>query len=163
MSTTPAPSNSQSQPNDLHPAPRAIQIRAWNAHELASQFVVRGVEHASQREHGPARRVVGEAGQFSRLGDFFFRLLGQGSTLLVSDIDQDDWRTRLPAGFLATVLPQGFILSPLLVGSRSIGFLYADRLRGQGAISVDDFRGFNRFFLQARLALAYAGPKGKRT
>lgn len=115
-----------------------------------------GEGQAPLRDYFKLNRGQGE-------GDFFFRLLGQGSTLLVSDIDQDDWRTRLPAGFLATVLPQGFILSPLLVGSRSIGFLYADRLRGQGAISVDDFRGFNRFFLQARLALAYAGPKGKRT
>jgi hypothetical protein len=26
---------------------------------------------------------------------------------------------------------------------------------------VDDFRGYNRFFLQARLALSLAGAKGK--
>jgi hypothetical protein len=117
--------------------------------------LIGGPNQASVRDYFKLSRGQGE-------GDFFFRLLGQGGTLLVSDIDQDDWRTRLPAGFLATVLPQGFVLSPLLVGSRSIGFLYADRLRGQGAISVDDFRGFNRFFLQARLALAHGGPKGNR-
>ncbi|WP_020683128.1 HDOD domain-containing protein [Marinobacterium rhizophilum] len=117
--------------------------------------IIGGESQAPLRDYLKFNRGQGE-------GDFFFRLLGQGSSLFVSDIDQDDWRRRLPSAFVAAVLPQGFVLSPLQVGSRTIGFLYADRLRGHGAVSEDDFRGFNRFFLQARLAFSHAGAKGKR-
>ena len=40
--------------------------------------------------------------------------------------------------------------------------LYADRLKGNGPVSDNDFNIFNRFATQTRLALMYADSKAKR-
>ncbi|MFC6669470.1 GAF domain-containing protein [Marinobacterium aestuariivivens] len=124
----------------------ALCLLGQNGRQLAVRLV-RGEEPEALSDYFELQRGRGES-------DFFFRLLEQGSTLLVADLDLGDWRRRLPAGFLERVGPQGFILSPLQAGQRTIGCLYADRLQGNEAVSDDDFRAFSRFFLQARLALS---------
>jgi len=94
--------------------------------------------------------------------ELFFRVLEKGMTLLVTDTEEGDWAKRLPASYLKTVKPQGFILSPLVVGGKTIGLLYADRIKGHGLIDDEDFKTFNQFAMQAKLALSYAQQNGKR-
>ncbi|MEH6624832.1 MAG: HDOD domain-containing protein [Motiliproteus sp.] len=94
-------------------------------------------------------------------GAFVFRILEKGMTLLVTDTQEADWDKRLPTHFSEALNSSGFILAPLGVGKRPIGFIYADRLAGKGPISDEDFRRFNQFFLQTKMALAYSNQTRK--
>jgi HD-like signal output (HDOD) protein len=91
---------------------------------------------------------------------FFFRVLKKGLTLLVTDLCEGSWAKHLPASFLTAINPRGFVLAPLSVGAKTIGFLYADRLRDGEVIGDDDFRGFNQFFMQTKMAFALAHQQG---
>ncbi len=84
-------------------------------------------------------------------------------TLLVTDTQEADWGKRLPTHFTEALNPDGFILAPLGVGKRTIGFIYADKLTGHGGITDEDFRRFNQFFLQTKMALAYSNQTRKPT
>ncbi len=86
----------------------------------------------------------------------FFRILERGQTLLVTDTGEADWGKRLPEEFTEIVAPAGFVLAPLGIGRKTIGFIYADRLAGGGIISDEDFRRFNQLFMQTRMALAWS-------
>ncbi len=88
--------------------------------------------------------------------DFFFKVLSKQMTLLVTDTQESGWAERLPESFLTQANPNGFIMAPLLAGKRVIGFLYADRLIQSGPIDQEAFRIFNQFYMQAKMALAYA-------
>ncbi len=83
----------------------------------------------------------------------FFRILDRGVTLLVTDCKEAGWQQRLPAGFQKLVKPAGMILAPLVVSGKPIGLLYADKLEGSGAVEDRDFRVFNQFLVQCRIAL----------
>ncbi|MEH6822951.1 MAG: HDOD domain-containing protein [Motiliproteus sp.] len=88
--------------------------------------------------------------------DFFFKVLAKQMTLLVADSQEKGWTERLPESFLTHVNPHGFIMAPLLAGTRTIGFLYADKLAQSGPIDKETFRSFNQFYMQTKMALAYA-------
>ncbi|HEY5717928.1 MAG TPA: HDOD domain-containing protein [Motiliproteus sp.] len=88
--------------------------------------------------------------------EFFFRLTEKQSTLLVSDTREPAWSERLPETFMHKINPCGFILAPLGVDKKVIGFMYADRSLVDGPVDDDDFRCFSQFHMQARMALAYA-------
>jgi HD-like signal output (HDOD) protein len=91
--------------------------------------------------------------------DFFFKVLSKQMTLLVSDAQESGWPERLPESFLVNVNPGGFIMAPLLAGKKVLGFLYADRLLPNGSIDQETFRGFNQFYMQAKMALAYSSQQ----
>lgn len=91
--------------------------------------------------------------------DFFFKVLSKQMTLLVTDTQEKGWTERLPESFLAQANPNGFIMAPLLAGSKLIGFLYADRLMQNGSIDQEAFRSFNQFYMQAKMALAYSSQQ----
>ncbi|MCW8885026.1 MAG: hypothetical protein OQK12_07185, partial [Motiliproteus sp.] len=97
----------------------------------------------------------------NKQGSFIFKVLGKGMSLLVTDTEEGDWSKRLPSHFTEALDPAGFILSPLSVGQRTIGFIYADRMAHQGPIEDEDFRRFNQFFLQTKMALAYSNQTQK--
>jgi HD-like signal output (HDOD) protein len=103
-----------------------------------------------------------ERGKNGKDDDLFFRVIEKQVTLLVNDLDEEGWSSRLPKSFVTQTHCQGFVLIPLVMGSRVIGMLYADRLKGHGAVSDNDFNIFNRFATQTRLALMYADSKAKR-
>jgi len=92
-------------------------------------------------------------------GDFFFRVLTKQMTLLVTDTQESGWAERLPESFVAQVNPHGFIIAPLLIGTRTIGFLYADKLLQKGPIDKETFRSFNQFYMQTKMALAYSNQQ----
>ncbi|MEH6651583.1 MAG: HDOD domain-containing protein [Motiliproteus sp.] len=91
--------------------------------------------------------------------DFFFKVLSKQMTLLVTDSQEGGWSDRLPESFLAQVNPHGFIMAPLLAKRQVIGFLYVDRLIESGIIDQEDFRSFNQFYMQAKMALAYSSQQ----
>lgn len=88
--------------------------------------------------------------------DMFFRVIERGGTLLVNDLDENGWHDRIPKDFIHQVNCQGFVLSPIVVKKRVVGMLYGDRLKGRGALDEQDFKVFNQFASQARLALLNA-------
>ncbi len=95
--------------------------------------------------------------------DLFFRVLDKQVTLLVNDLAEEGWATRLPKRFVAEVGCKGFVLIPLEMGERVIGMLYADRLQASGeVVTEDDFNTFNQFATQTRLALKYADSRARR-
>lgn len=104
-----------------------------------------------------------ERDKSGKADDLFFKVLSKQVTLLVNDLDEGGWDKRLPAGFVKQVGCQGFVLIPLTMGKRVIGMLYADRLKGSGSVSEDDFNTFNQFSTQTRLALMYADSKARQT
>ena len=91
--------------------------------------------------------------------DLFFKVMNKQVTLLVNDLEEDGWSERLPKGFSDKVQCQGFVLIPLTMGQRVIGMIYADKLKGNGAVQDEDFNMFNQFATQTRLALMYASNK----
>lgn len=91
--------------------------------------------------------------------DFFFKVLAKQMTLLVTDTLEKGWAERLPEAFLAQANPHGFIVAPLVLGTRSIGFLYADKTLESGPIDKETFRSFNQFYMQAKMALAYSNQR----
>lgn len=103
-----------------------------------------------------------ERDRSSKGGDLFFRVMEKQVTLLVNDLEDEGWSDRLPQDFVSQTECQGFVLIPLVMGKRVIGMLYADRLKGNGPVSDNDFNIFNRFATQTRLALMYADSKAKR-
>jgi len=88
--------------------------------------------------------------------EFFFRLVEKQSTLMVADTREAGWAERLPDTFMHRVNPCGFILAPLGVDKKVVGFLYADRSLDAGPIDDDDFRCLSQFHMQSRMALGYA-------
>ena len=94
--------------------------------------------------------------------EFFFRLVEKQSTLLVSDTREVGWAERLPEAFMHKVNPCGFILAPLGVENKVVGFLYADRALEAGPIDDDDFRCFSQFHMQIRMALGYARSRNSK-
>ena len=93
--------------------------------------------------------------------DFFFKVLVKQMTLLVTDTQESGWPERLPESFMAHANPRGFIMAPLTAGKRVIGFLYADQLCSNGTIAEETFRGFNQFYMQTKMALAYSSQQGR--
>nr|WP_242521670.1 HDOD domain-containing protein [Motiliproteus sp. SC1-56] len=110
-----------------------------------------------------AMRTFFELSRKSQADTFFFRLLAKGSPLLVIDCQEPSWSERLPGHFLTQVNPRGFILAPLGVGSKPLGFLYADKLSSANPVNEEDFRAFNQFFMQTKMALAYSQQRGTST
>ncbi len=86
-------------------------------------------------------------------GQLFLQLIEHGNTLLVSDCREGEWSKRLPAEFIRSVRPAGFVAAPVNVGGRPIGLFYADNCAPGAAIDERNFRIFNQFLVQARLAL----------
>lgn len=86
-------------------------------------------------------------------GQLFLRLIERGNTLLVSDCREGEWSKRLPLEFMNTVRPAGFVAAPITVGGRPIGLFYADNSTEGHTIDERNFRIFNQFLVQARLAL----------
>ncbi|WP_415896716.1 HDOD domain-containing protein [Neptuniibacter sp. QD72_48] len=104
-----------------------------------------------------------ERDKSGKADDLFFKVLAKQVTLLVNDLEEDGWDKRLPPNFVKQVGCQGFVLIPLTMGKRVIGMLYADRLKGRGPVSEEDFNTFNQFSTQTRLALMYADSKARQT
>lgn len=100
-----------------------------------------------------------ERSKSGKSDDLFFKVMSKQVTLLVNDLDEDGWGDRLPKGFADKVMCQGFVLIPLTMGQRVIGMIYADKLKGNGAVEDEDFNMFNQFATQTRLALMYAANK----
>ncbi|KAA0875310.1 HDOD domain-containing protein [Nitrincola tapanii] len=90
----------------------------------------------------------------------FFHILDRGVTLLVADARDVGWQQRLPLEFLQQVRPSGLIIAPLMVAGKAIGLLYADKTEDSGLIEDSDFRVFNQFLLQSRLALELSKSSG---
>jgi HD-like signal output (HDOD) protein len=80
----------------------------------------------------------------------FFRILEKRMTLLVPDSEEPGWQERLPEHFLQGVEPKGFIAAPLVVKDRVLGLMYADK---DELVEDQEFKVFNQFLMQARLAL----------
>ena len=93
---------------------------------------------------------------------FFFKVLEKGMTLLVTDTLEADWGSRLPESFSKSLGPRGFVLAPVRVGRKNIGFIYADRIAGDEIVSDDDFRRFNQFFMLTKMSLAYSKQSQKK-
>ena len=93
---------------------------------------------------------------------FFFKVLEKGMTLLVTDTQEANWGSRLPESFSRSLNPRGFILAPVTVGRKTIGFIYADRINGNEVVSDDDFRRFNQFFMLTKMSLAYSKQSQKK-
>ena len=91
--------------------------------------------------------------------DFFFKILTKQMTLLVTDTQEKGWSERLPEAFRAQANPRGFIMAPLSRANKVIGFLYADQLSESEAIEQETFRGFNQFYMQTKMALAYSSQQ----
>ncbi|RDE22380.1 HDOD domain-containing protein [Motiliproteus coralliicola] len=91
--------------------------------------------------------------------DFFFKVLKKQMTLLVTDTQESGWPERLPEAFRAKANPRGFIMAPLCAGKRVLGFLYADQLSDKPPLEQETFRGFNQFYMQAKMALAYSSQQ----
>lgn len=83
----------------------------------------------------------------------FFHILDRGSSLLVHDSRDPGWFGRLPKEFLDSVMPSGFIIAPLTVDGKTIGLFYADKTQASGPVEDRDFKVFNQFIIQCRIAL----------
>ena len=92
---------------------------------------------------------------------FFFKVLKKGMTLLVTDTLEAEWGKRLPEAFRHSLSPRGFVLAPVSVGRKMIGFIYADRLNGEATVTDEDFRRFNQFFMLTKMSLAYSRQSQK--
>ncbi len=77
-------------------------------------------------ELAPLRSRIAMPVQFAP--DLFHAALARGADLHIADLGVESVRTRLPA-WLATAFPtaRGFVLLPLMVDGRPMGFFYADR------------------------------------
>lgn len=122
-------------------------------HQQLSMKIVRGSQTEPLADYFTLSR--------SRDSEFFFRLVERQSTLLVTDTREAGWSERLPDSFMRTVNPCGFVLAPLGVNNKVVGFLYADRSLEAGPVNDDDFRCFSQFHMQTRMALGYAQPRSK--
>lgn len=89
----------------------------------------------------------------------FFHVLDRGTALLIHDCRDPGWFGRLPKTFLDSVMPSGFILAPLIVDGKTLGLFYADKTQASGPVEDRDFKVFNQFIIQCRIALEI----GKRT
>ena len=89
----------------------------------------------------------------------FFHMLDKGSSLLVHDARDPSWLNRLPKQYLESVIPGGLIIAPLTVAGKTIGIFYADKTQTSGPVEDRDFKVFNQFVIQCRIAL----EMGKKT
>ncbi len=83
----------------------------------------------------------------------FFHMLDKGSSLLVHDARDPSWLNRLPKEYLDSVMPGGLIIAPLTVDGKTIGLFYADKTQAAGPVEDRDFKVFNQFVIQCRIAL----------
>lgn len=83
----------------------------------------------------------------------FFHILDRGAALLVPDARDPGWQNRLPKAYLHSVMPGGLIVSPLIVSGKTLGLLYADKTETSGPVEDRDFKVFNQFLVQCRIAL----------
>jgi serine/threonine protein kinase len=67
--------------------------------------------------------------------DVFSVVLAKNVDLLISDVDADNIRARIPEWFRAHALGRSFLLLPIAVERRAIGLLYGDKA-GAGELSV---------------------------
>ena len=122
------------------------------------------------RTNYAARLVMGE--QSSLLQDYFkspineehdifSKVLMEGSELLIEDITEAGWARVIKKDFLEKCGADAFIVASLRLGTKAIGFIYADNGVSNQAISSDQHRGFIQFIAQARLAIQM-GAANKR-
>lgn len=83
----------------------------------------------------------------------FFHILDRGSALLVHDARDPGWINRLPNEYLESVMPGGLIVAPLTVEGKTLGLFYADKTQIAGPVDDRDFKVFNQFVIQCRIAL----------
>ncbi len=83
----------------------------------------------------------------------FFHILDRGSSLFVNDANDLSWKNRLPHKFINSVMPAGFIIAPLIVDGKTLGLIYADKTLSAGPVDDRDFKVFNQFSIQCRIAL----------
>lgn len=83
----------------------------------------------------------------------FFHILDRGAALLVHDAHDPSWLNRLPEAYLSCVMPSGLIIAPLTVEGKTIGLFYADKMQNSGPVEDRDFKVFNQFVMQCRIAL----------
>jgi len=93
---------------------------------------------------------LNRADKSSRL---FFHIMDRGVALLVPDARDPGWQNRLPDDYLQSIRPGGLIVSPLTVSGKTLGLLYADKTETAGPVEDRDFRVFNQFLVQCRIAL----------
>ena len=91
--------------------------------DAASAFRPRA---AAGCELAPLRARIAMPVQFAR--DLFHAALARGADLHIADIGVESVRTRLPAWLpLAFPATRGFVLLPLMVDGKPMGFFFADR------------------------------------
>ncbi|HQT25358.1 MAG TPA: HDOD domain-containing protein, partial [Burkholderiales bacterium] len=61
--------------------------------------------------------------------DVFLVALDQGVDVLISDIDAENIRERIPVWYLNSIDAKSFILLPMVVGGKPVGMLYADSVK----------------------------------
>ena len=122
------------------------------------------------RSNYAARLVLGE--QSSVLQDYFkfpineehdifSKVLMEGSELLIEDVSEAGWKRVIKKDFLEKCGADSLIIASLRLGSKALGFIYADNGISNQAISPDQYRGFIQFVAQARLAIQM-GATSKR-
>jgi len=77
----------------------------------------------------------------------------EGSELLIEDISEAGWRQVTREDFLEKCGANSLIIASLRLGSKAIGFIYADNGVSHQPISAEQYRGFIQFVAQARLAI----------
>jgi len=114
------------------------------------------------RSHYSARLVLGERSSLlqdyfnfpiNEEHDIFSKVLMEGSELLIEDISEAGWRQVTREDFLEKCGANSLIIASLRLGSKAIGFIYADNGVSHQPISAEQYRGFIQFVAQARLAI----------
>ncbi len=89
----------------------------------------------------------------SKQKDVFLVALTQGVDILISDIDAENIRERIPSWYLKNIDAKSFLLLPIIVDKRQVGLLYADRLKAGLSIEAKELALLKTMRNQAVLAI----------
>ena len=85
--------------------------------------------------------------------DLFSHVALGGEELLVTDIENEKWKSQIRKNHVAVAGSTSFVLAPLKLGDKPVGFVYADMALSHSEITMENFNGFIQLVNQAKLAL----------
>jgi HD-like signal output (HDOD) protein len=154
---------------------REISLHIFENRDLSTLFdlVMEGIQRVAQFDRivlalcNPERTVVtGRYGLGLRAGELagkiciqldadnlFTRCLRDRQPILVLDAEQEPLGSLLPPYLKQVFSATAFALAPIYSAEKLVGFFYADNAVSKRPISLEDYRCFEHFSLQANLGL----------
>jgi eukaryotic-like serine/threonine-protein kinase len=91
--------------------------------------------------------------------NLFGRCLGEKKPLFIHDSSDEPYASLLPSPLKSIFRARSFAVSPLYSSDRTVGLFYVDNALSERPITLEDYRVFEHFTLQANLALDRHRPR----